>query len=610
MRTVIAGVALVFIALLAFLTLFVMFTHGPDVLSVLSRSSSWRCSSSGSSARSRRSAERRACRTTSSRADGGAGGGGGRRSLAVLVLLGAGVAAGLTLAPDHARQAARAPATPTVEAPLSDSGPAPLAGGGTAPSPLSVRLDDPRDLVAPALQAPAALGAAVRPRHRPGAVAARPDARAADRLADEDDDRAAGRRARAAGREGADHQGGAAPTRARASACCRSGKWIGVEHDALRAAAAVRQRRGDRARPARRRRHGPALRGDDERARRRRWASSCTRFTSPDGFVDRGNHSCAARPRGARPRGAAPAAARAHRAQRQARAAVPDQGRQDLPLQPQPAAAAGLPRHDRRQDRLHGRRRPLPGGDRPARPRCGSASCCCTRPTRASRRASCSTAASGWTRPDGYARSGVDRSPQPRRLPRAGAAVAVGVLLAARGADRGARDGRRRRTQPATRTAAKPARAEAAPSCRAAGARLLPDRRVVAYYGAPQDAELGALGIGTPAQRGARLERQARPYARKARPVLPALELIAVIAAGEPGRRRALQPRQPTPSIIDRYLTRRAQGARRCSCSTSSPGARTSSPRRRGCARGSRARRRPRARPRVADGRRARSPAR
>jgi hypothetical protein len=36
MRTVIAGVALAFTALLAFLTLYVIFNSGPDVLSVLS----------------------------------------------------------------------------------------------------------------------------------------------------------------------------------------------------------------------------------------------------------------------------------------------------------------------------------------------------------------------------------------------------------------------------------------------------------------------------------------------------------------------------------------------------------------------------------------------
>ncbi len=64
--------------------------------------------------------------------------------LAVLALLGAGVAAGLTLAPGE--EPRPEPAPPPVDQPLAD-GPAPLAGGGTAPSPLSVRLDDPRDLV-------------------------------------------------------------------------------------------------------------------------------------------------------------------------------------------------------------------------------------------------------------------------------------------------------------------------------------------------------------------------------------------------------------------------------------------------------------------------------
>ena len=41
------------------------------------------------------------------------------------------------------------------------------------------------------------------------------------------------------------------------------------------------------------------------------------------------------------------------------------------------------------------------------------------------------------------------------------------------------------------------------------GRRLFPDYRVVAYYGAPQDAQLGQLGIGTPAQAGRKLLLQA-----------------------------------------------------------------------------------------------------
>ena len=122
------------------------------------------------------------------------------------------------------RRPRRRPATATAPpGPLQDSATAPLAGGGTAPSPLAVRLDLPGDPVQDQVQEAAALGAAVRPRHRPGAVPQRSDAGAADRLADEDDDRAGGRRPRQAGLEGADHQRGAALQRAaRASACCRA----------------------------------------------------------------------------------------------------------------------------------------------------------------------------------------------------------------------------------------------------------------------------------------------------------------------------------------------------------------------------------------------------
>ncbi|HET6551180.1 MAG TPA: hypothetical protein VFG79_22125 [Solirubrobacter sp.] len=85
------------------------------------------------------------------------------------------------------------------------------------------------------------------------------------------------------------------------------------------------------------------------------------------------------------------------------------------------------------------------------------------------------------------------------------------------------------------------------------GRRILPDYRVVAYYGAPQDEQLGALGIGTPAQAAKRLERQAKPYGRKTRPVLPAMELIAVVAAGHPGEGGRYNLRQPD-SVIRRYL--------------------------------------------------------
>jgi hypothetical protein len=85
------------------------------------------------------------------------------------------------------------------------------------------------------------------------------------------------------------------------------------------------------------------------------------------------------------------------------------------------------------------------------------------------------------------------------------------------------------------------------------GRRLFPDKRVVAFYGAPQAAELGTLGIGTPAQAGRRLLRQSRPYARKTRPVLPAMELLATIANRDPGEDGLFMTRQPA-ATIDRYL--------------------------------------------------------
>ena len=85
------------------------------------------------------------------------------------------------------------------------------------------------------------------------------------------------------------------------------------------------------------------------------------------------------------------------------------------------------------------------------------------------------------------------------------------------------------------------------------GRTILPDFRVVAYYGAPQDDELGILGIGPPRRAGRLLERQARPYARPRRPVLPAFELIAAIVTTEAGDGGDHSIRQD-PSTIRRYL--------------------------------------------------------
>ncbi|MCW3010757.1 MAG: hypothetical protein JWO90_1161 [Solirubrobacterales bacterium] len=85
------------------------------------------------------------------------------------------------------------------------------------------------------------------------------------------------------------------------------------------------------------------------------------------------------------------------------------------------------------------------------------------------------------------------------------------------------------------------------------GRRIFPDRRVVALYGNPADDELGALGIGTPDQAAKRLRGIARSYARRTRPVLPCMELIATVAAAAPGDDGKYRIRVPERTI-DRYL--------------------------------------------------------
>jgi hypothetical protein len=85
------------------------------------------------------------------------------------------------------------------------------------------------------------------------------------------------------------------------------------------------------------------------------------------------------------------------------------------------------------------------------------------------------------------------------------------------------------------------------------GRTLFPDRRVVALYGAPQDPQLGALGIGSPDDAGEELEKQAAEYDDTDRPVLPAMELISTIAAADAGDAGDHNFRQPD-RVIDRYL--------------------------------------------------------
>jgi hypothetical protein len=136
-----------------------------------------------------------------------------------------------------------------------------------------------------------------------------------------------------------------------------------------------------------------------------------------------------------------------------------------------------------------------------------------------------------------------------RRLVAGAVAAALALASATAGALTGAGGDR---ALPASQ-AEEPAPTPAPTELPRGGRSIYPQHRVVAYYGAPQSKELGALGIGSPASAARRLERQAKAYARPGRPVLPALELIAVIAnadAGQDGRYRTRQ----TNAVIGRYL--------------------------------------------------------
>src|SRR3954452_6478260 len=129
------------------------------------------------------------------------------------------------------------------------------------------------------------------------------------------------------------------------------------------------------------------------------------------------------------------------------------------------------------------------------------------------------------------------------------AAFVAVVVLVAGAFSSGGSD---RSSQPASQ-ADRPAKPTPPPELPRGGRRIFPRNRIVAFYGAPQDDALGALGIGSPAKMAARLRKQARPYRRGRRPVLPAFELIAAVASGAPGDDGSYSFRQPK-AVIDRYL--------------------------------------------------------
>ncbi len=93
----------------------------------------------------------------------------------------------------------------------------------------------------------------------------------------------------------------------------------------------------------------------------------------------------------------------------------------------------------------------------------------------------------------------------------------------------------------------------AAPELPRGGREILPRNRIVAYYGAPQDPELGVLGTAPLQVSARRVEARAREYAQRGRPALPAFELIATLAQSAPGEDGMHRLRQ-SDAVIARHL--------------------------------------------------------
>lgn len=103
----------------------------------------------------------------------------------------------------------------------------------------------------------------------------------------------------------------------------------------------------------------------------------------------------------------------------------------------------------------------------------------------------------------------------------------------------------------------------AAPSLRAAPAapaacppgKLLPECRIVSYYGNPLSKKMGILGEIPVDQMLARLEAQAEEWRRAdpATPVLPALELVATVASPTPGPDGRYNNRMPD-ALIEKVI--------------------------------------------------------
>jgi hypothetical protein len=106
-------------------------------------------------------------------------------------------------------------------------------------------------------------------------------------------------------------------------------------------------------------------------------------------------------------------------------------------------------------------------------------------------------------------------------------------------------------TRPPVRPPTPPDTARARTPARARNAAILPQRRIVAFYGNPRSKNMGILGELPPDRMLARLDREVKAWekADPATPVQPALQVIAVMAAGHPGDDGKYRIRMPDAVI-------------------------------------------------------------
>lgn len=157
--------------------------------------------------------------------------------------------------------------------------------------------------------------------------------------------------------------------------------------------------------------------------------------------------------------------------------------------------------------------------------------------------------------PNGTRSNQSDRRPTARGLPQLAVTLAVLVVLAGCSVTVShVQVGR----DPASRAPKSAGAATAVPSRQRSqlprgGTEILPDWRVVSFYGAANQPDLGVLGQTDPDTAANLLEQQAAAYQPFGRPVLPCLDLITTLATSFPGA-DGTYSEMDDPSVVSQYL--------------------------------------------------------